>query len=200
VSVVCVSASCLPTRIQWMVVQARLGLMVTGSLAVILQVYRNPPPDNQVCAEYADQRAQGSVALLAIAVLILSNRAAAFGIALSALMGVGDFASAAVPLSLCAAYVACNAQLEVLTLLLFSVYTLAHAIHCHNDARHESTHATVLATIVIWWHFSAKTFVACTACCVRPLRTLRRNVRTKAASRPNPNRGGARDCPPPPSR
>lgn len=181
-SAACLCTPWLPTRLRMVMARAHLWVLSLGSLYVIRLVAISPPRLTDVCAGYTDQHAQGAAALLAVVVLLSSDRMVASALALSALKAVGDLVSAAVPLSLCSAYAACYAQLDTLTLLTLSVYTLSHAVCCHDDARYEDTHATVLATISLYGHFCAR---LCAACCCYPLRALGRSK----ARRRSPPRG-----------
>ena len=180
-STACVFAPCVPARIAEAAVRVRRVAMAMGICAVLSVVGADPPPLTNVCAGYSAQRAQGATALLAVVVLMCSNRAVASALAISALKGVGDLMSAAVPLALCAAYAACGVRGETLALIIFTVYTLAHALACHDSKLSERTHATVLATIGLSSHLATSAGMALCRCCLTGPWRVRRALRSHPA-------------------
>lgn len=161
-STACVCAPFIPMRLKRALAQTRRTAMAGGTLLVVLAVAQEPPAF-ETCAVYVYQRGQGCVALYAITVLVSSNRWLASGLAVAALRGVGDLSAAAVPLALVAGYAACDTKGEWPCYLLLIVYTLAHAVACHNNSHAEFTHSTVLATIVLALYAFARAWFAC--CC-----------------------------------
>ena len=176
-SAACACAPCVPARLRAMAAAARRHAMAAATLAAIAAVLVEPDPPTELCSDYAAQRAQGVVALLALAVLLCSNRPLASALALSALKGVSDLSSTSVPLAVMAAHGAFVKRGELITYFTFGVYTLLHAVQCHTDAQPERTHSTILATLVLCAHLST---VAWLACCCCPFRSLSRRSAARA--------------------
>jgi hypothetical protein len=197
-SAACACTRCIPARLREMAATTQRHAMAAATLAAIAAVLVEPDPPTELCSDYASQRAQGAVALLALAVLLCSNRPLASALALSALKGVSDLSSTAVPLAVMAAHAAFVKGGEFITYLTFGVYTCVHAVHCHADARPERTHATVLATIVLGVQASA--WVGAALCCC-PFRALGRHRRLrKPQPQPQPQPPAPRIPHPPPRR
>ena len=186
-SAACVCAPCVPRRLRRMVARARRLAMAMGTLLVACAVGFNPPPLLELCSDYSHQRGQGATALLAIAALFLSNRAVASALAISALKGVSDLSSAAVPLSLCAAYAASEVEGDVALYALFAVYTLGHALACHDNTEPSRTHATVLSTIFLLTHVTFRVWVAACGLPLRAWRAARRSRPVRAPRDPRRN-------------
>lgn len=190
-SAACTCALCVPASLTRLARRFRAILLASGTLLVTGFVGADPP-ELECCSDYAAQRGQGATALLALVVLLTSNRPLALALALSALKGVGDLTSAAVPLAMCASYAACNVRGDAPTYVLVFIYTLTHAIHCYDLARSERTHATVLATIFVGWHLAVIVGAALFCCPLRALRAAGRPSRASVLARPRLN--------PPPAR
>ena len=158
-----------------------------GNAAGGVRRWFNPPPLLELCSDYSHQRGQGATALLAIAALFLSNRAVASALAISALKGVSDLSSAAVPLSLCAAYAASEVEGDVALYALFAVYTLGHALACHDNTEPSRTHATVLSTIFLLTHVTFRVWVAACGLPLRAWRAARRSRPVRAPRDPRRN-------------
>lgn len=177
----CALAPCVPERLKRGAALVRQYTLGTATL-VLIALTAFDPPSIDICVEYPVQRVQGMSALMSIVVLACSNRTIASAMAVSALKGVGDMASAAVPLALVASYAACDLEGETITYVLFTIYTLLHAVECYDDARSERTHATTLATIYLCMDLCVRGWMA--VCCCRVRERRRALSRPTARGRP----------------
>jgi hypothetical protein len=173
----CVCAPCIPTGLTDALSQWRRAVVALGILLVCGFTARNPPAFD-VCAGYAHQRGQGVTALFSIVVLIGSNRWLSTGLAVAALKGVADLSSTSVPLAVMAGHAVALTENELLCCLLFTGYTCAHAVACHDPNHAARTHSTVLATLVLCAHMGTKAWLACCCC---PFRSLSQRSAARAA-------------------
>lgn len=106
-------------------------------------------PPRGLCVRYDATRVQGMCALLAMCVMLTSNRIMASGVALSALKAVAVFSTASVPLSLSAVVACINPWFELLYFTTLWTTMLTYAVFCHNEDNLERTHGAILAVLSV---------------------------------------------------